>query len=539
MVGAVKSLLVTCFIFSTNAVGIAQTVSPLSEGQTGVPAWMENWSPLTVRGDLPREIATAQVSTMALLFPAARIGLFWTAGNPSASLTDIADNYSEVSAGKRTVMGTYRRPLDPNSASTARLSGFGWQTRPSQSSVIGGVTLERETQNPSSLSDINKPYASTPFILTDSTTSAVQQTRVRLEGANGWQLKHWALGLSVGYDTRQATSLNASFVRRNRQITPAGSVGISRFLRNQRLQVGARAVWSRTEETVNLNEVGGEGLLTLLQGYGEVSPTEIQNNFYRRISNEVRGAGLGLASRTGNTRWVVLLDRFHRRERTTSEQRDDPDTDLWATQSTVVGAAAQRGLFRDQGLMTIELKSERVDGSSAQVHPGRSGFNSHESETRGTLEIRASPSTWLGLVRFSFAATDRARIDSTASIRTDIHGTSPALNVEIGNKVRGNIGLFVGYSVLTYSGGGTIPAAISQSPLYQKVFAPELDMATTGALSQAVRVAGRWRKTNRARLSLTGAFSTTSGRKDGGTLAPMGNRRTADVRFSVELLQGH
>src|ERR1019366_6815630 len=201
-------LLAVAFRHST-ASGQSLGVSP---GQD-VPSWLQTWSPLTIQGDLPRTLPSASVAMPSLLMPAPKVGLFWSAANPAAIPWDVNDSLVDMTAAHSAQSGTYRRPLDPQGAQLSQLSGTGWQPVGTRGALVGRVIFDRNTNNGGTRSDVNDPYGSTPFVLTDTSTSAVRQSRARLEGAGGWRLGNWGIGTALGYDTQNSATVGAPFAR--------------------------------------------------------------------------------------------------------------------------------------------------------------------------------------------------------------------------------------------------------------------------------------------------------------------------------------
>lgn len=139
-----------------------------------LPGWLERWSPLTTAGDLPRRLPSASALMPHLLLPVPGTGLFWTGGNPGALPWDVTDRRGDLSASVAGEDGDYRRPLDPASSTVTRFGGMAWQPIAPRAAVIGRVLFDRTEHDPSSTNVMNDPYASSPFVITDTTRSPMR-----------------------------------------------------------------------------------------------------------------------------------------------------------------------------------------------------------------------------------------------------------------------------------------------------------------------------------------------------------------------------
>jgi hypothetical protein len=491
--------------------GTTETASSQSLGIVpgrDFPDWLESWSPLYSQGDLPRRLASASTATPALLLPVAKVGLFWSSGNPAALPWDVDDQRSDIAVVRATQDGAFRRPLDPPASSLTQFYGMGWQPVPTHGAVVGRALFDRNVQDPGSVSDVNEPYASTPFVMTDTSTAAMRQTRAHLEGAGGWRVGQWGFGLALGYDTRNTTTVSSPFARRNRAVTPAGTVGIVRALNDGRLQVGVRGSWRGGEQVVNLFEFAQEGYVYLLEGYREVPGGDIARSFYRRMTEEMRSGGASVGGKARNVTWVAFADGAHFRQRLTSvQQQDDPPTDLWATTGGSGGAAIQLPLFRKRAMLTVNGRFATLTGHAEQVLPPRAGFNAHERVVDIHSELRLSPiADWAAVASASFLSEHRERNDSIAKLSTIVDGVTPAVSVEVGRRLVRDFTIIGGYAIARYSASGTIPSAALRGAVYRRVFAPELAIATSGATSQALTVAAHWQPRSATGVWVAGRY---------------------------------
>ncbi len=503
-----------------------------------LPDWLETWSPLFPQGDLQRKLPSASVAMPLLLLPVAKVGLFWNGGNPAALPLEANDQWSEIAAARSAVDGAYRRPLDPARSTTTQFNAMGWQTVP-RGAVMGKAIFDRNTTNPSSVSEVNEPYGSSPFVVTDTSTAALLQTRASLEGAGGWRVGDWGLGLSLGYDTRNTATESSPFSRRNRAVTSAGTMGAVRTFNDDRFQIGLRGTWSTGRESVSLLELAQEGFLYLLEGYREIRGQDFQLSYQRMMTEEMRSAGLSVGGTAAAIRWVAFADGAHFRQRLTSQQADNPPTDLWATTGGSSGAAAQIPLFSNRVMLTMNGRVAFLNGHAAQVLPSRTGFDAHErvGDIHGEFRLAPTSNGWTGVASVSLQVEHRERNDSIANAITIVDGTTPGVAVEVGRLFAERVLILGGYAIAGYVGSGTIPSASSRGPLYRRVFAPELDIETTAARTQAMSLAARWQPRTATALWLAARYERLSGNSDLATLAPDGSREATMFWLGVTLTQ--
>ena len=502
-----------------------------------VPEWLESWSPLAQQGDLPRRLPSASTATPLLLLPLPRIGLFWSGGNPAALAWDVTDSRADISAVRALQDGELRRPLDPASSALTQLTGMGWQPLPKLGAGIGRVTFGRDVRDPSSVSDLNEPYPSSPFVITDTTVTALRRTRARLEAAGGWRVGGWGLGVALGHDARNTATVAAPFARRNRAVFSAATVGLSRASADGRYQVGARAQLKGGEETVGLSEIAEQGIVFELVGYREVPVRDIQGFYTRRVTREVRSGGIGAAARVGRGQVVVFADATRSRERPTSQQRDNPASDLWATSGGMGGISAQFPLFADRVLFAANGRFTKLSGRAKQVLLSPTGFDADERALEGSVEARYSPATapWMGVAKLSLLSDRRERNDSVAQANTVIQGTTPGAAVELGRRLGVRLLIVGGYAISAYSGSGTIPSAASRGPVYRRLIAPELAIATTGTRAQAFSFAARYAPRESAAVWVAGRSEIFSSDNASGSLVPLGNRTANTIWVGVTL----
>jgi hypothetical protein len=500
------------------------------------PEWLQAWSPLSPQGDLPRHLPSASPATPLLLLPEPRVGLFWSAGNPAGLAWDVTDSRGDASATRALQDGALKRPLDPASSSLTQFNGMGWQPLPARGAGIGRVTFSRDVRDPSSMSDVNEPYPSSPFVITDTTSSALRRTRARLEGAGGWRVGNWGFGVAAGHEARNTTTVAAPLARRNRSVNSAATIGVSRSLAHGRVKVGARAQLAGGQETVALTEFAKEGAVAQLEGYQEVPVFGFQVVYGRRVTTEKRSLGLNAAGNLSRGKWVLFADGTHYRERPTSQQQDNPATDLWATTGGSGGAAIQFPLDGERALFTATGKFTKLSGDAEQVSPLRSGFHADERSFDGTTELRMRPNrNWTGVLSVSLLAEHRERNDSIAKAKTSVDGLTPGVQVEVGRFLLQRLMISGGYAIAVYTASGTIPSLSTRGPVYRQLIAPELDIETTGSRAQSFSLVARYDAGHGSAVWIAGRGERLSSNAPAGTLVPLGQRTGKTVWVGVTL----
>jgi hypothetical protein len=505
-----------------------------------LPQWLFTWSPLNDVGTLPRRLPAASEGGPSLLHPVERVGVFWSGANPAALPWEVKDASSDLFAVRAGESGEYRRPLDPGATRVTRGGGMGWQPLGARGAVVGSVLFDRTIKDPGPISNVSDPYSSTPLVVVDTTTPALRVTRARLEGAGGWRLGDWGVGLSLGYDTRRTATVAAPLVRLQRAVLPAGSAGVVRDLADGRLQLGVRAGWQGGEETVSLAPVGATGEMWQLVGYAEVPRIFIGPAVVRRISRRARSIGVGAAGFAASARWYAFAETERRHERESGVGSQDPPQDKWDTDGRTVGAALQLPLRTERAVLTLSGRIRSVRGA-AELHPARTGFSSDETEASGSGEVRfgTASDAWSSVVRASVLRDRRERSDSAADLRSEIAGITPGVAVEVGRRVSPRLLVIGGYALARYAGTGTIPLASAQGPIFQRVFAPELDIATSNILAQAFTGGLRWQMQPGRQLWVSATAEQLRSQQTDRFFAPGGRRNTHSVSMGVTLTPAH
>jgi hypothetical protein len=525
---------------ATAQVGTAQSLG-LAQGRD-LPAWMTAWSPVDSHADLPRLLPSAGDALPLLLLPTPKVGLFWLAGNPGALPAEVGEEYSSFMAARSAQSGGYRRALDPGGADLTQVSALSWKPVGRRAGAIGRIVVDQELLDPGTYADQAQPYASNPFVVTDTAQSPMRRIRARLEGAAGARVGSWGLGASLGYETRDNYTREATFLRFDRQVTPAVALGITRALGDSGLTLGVHGRWAGGAETLDLLQYGDlPGRVYQLTGYEDVPARDVQSYHRRMESDEVSGGG-GASGSLAGARWVVFGEAARYRQGLWGQQfTDRPGKDRWEAHVWSVGAAAQRAL-RSQWLVTVQGRYTALNGHGYLLTDSSEViFRAREHSLIGSAEVRLLPTAdgWTGAAVFSVVNDRRERTDTVAGISTDLQTLTPGIAVEAGRMVLKRLFVSAGLAYASYLVRGAIPEPLARGPAYQTMIAPEIEVEATPAAVTALSLSLRWQVRNGTALWLSARSEslapTTSGLQRASGLRPDGSRTAQYVAFGISL----
>lgn len=504
-----------------------------------LPRWLTQWSPLTEIGSIRRGLPTAGRAMPSLFLPTPEVGLLWTAGNPAGLAWDVQGSRAELLAGSGAESGGYRLPLEPGREEELRAAGRGWQRLGDSGAGIGAATVSRSLLAPSTEADLLDPYASPRLIPIDTTLADLRRTQARLEAAAGWQLGQWGVGLGLGYDTRISETDQSPLVRRTRAVQPAVSAGVARRAVGP-LTLGLHSTWQGGEEVVTLTSVGAEGFAYPLEGYREVPGSVIGvSGLYRRIGRNATRHSLSVVADGGRIRWTGYAALAQRVDRYAGVLANDPPTEDWTARGPELGFALQTTLLRGRGVFTAEARFRGVDGEASLLGPRGSGLTTSEWRAEGGAELRLQPADaeWGAVLRFDAFYEDRIVEDSAAALRSHLRGAAPTVSAELLRPLRGGLQLLGGVALSRFTSTGEIPNAAAYGPLFQRVFAPELDILTSAMSLWAVHAALRWQRTDGTVVWLsarTERLTPVTPARDR-AFAPTGSRSGTAVALGVVL----
>ena len=502
-----------------------------------MPSWLVGWSALNPRADLPRRLPGSGTALPTLLWSEPQISLFWTAANPAGLANPGLQARTDFIAARARERGTYRRPLDPGGRSLEQLMAQSWAPLAANFNVLGRVLIDRENADPGTLAEDAEPYASSPFATADTTASATHLTRARLEGAAGWRLRHWSLGLTLGYEARDRETIVAPLVRRSGRSGSGVVFGLSRGLGSVR--IGVHGGFRNHNETIDVFQKTGPGEVIQLEGYrdGPIIGVNAQNSYYRRIDGNEPWGGVGIEHQ-GRTRWLLFADRSRLAEQRTRQQQDAPALDRWRATGWSVGAAASRRIGGSLATVQATVRSLHGAGSLAL---DTVGFKVTADERSVLIEAelrrKAEPSQWAGVVGVTWWYQDRHRANSLPDLSANVKSATPTLWGELGLPISGSARVIVGGSFSRYGAIAKIPNPQSRSVFYQRFLAPELDLAARAATPFSFRLGFKYRLTGRTDAWLAGRIEELrpSGSAGPTQFGPSGTRSAASLVVGVSV----
>jgi hypothetical protein len=513
--------------------GWAQPVSA-QEPAGGGDGWWRQWSPLAPMGDLVRWTAPTPVFPLVTVAPAPRVGLAWTAGNPAALTRDAADGHTEFRTATREERGGYRRPLDPGQTSSFLGSATGWRPVGDAGGVSGGVTIERAALAGGAYAALDEPHGMTPHSLADSSGTDLGRTLARLEGAGGWRLGGWGLGLGLGYQSWD-TRTGVSQVPRFRYGSRAGaSVGVTRDLASGRATVGAHARWRSEVHRLTLFTRLAETTVFRFEGYGEPTRAHIGHRavpgYSRRIHREGMAAALSAEVRVAGVRGVAFGEASSLDERQFERLNvNDPPTDDWNTRGRAAGIAAEAGSPEGGPQIVAMLRWSSVSGEAMRAGLEEEGvlFEADESVLDGALHLRFEPGAgWKTGAHLSIVREDRTRIDRLARVRSSVQAWRPALAVEAARNLNDRFTLGAGAGLAWYTPSGGIPDPSHRGERYRAWIGPELAYLATPSRTLAGVGSLRWLRPGGQALSLEARYDQAAARDHSPILplTPSGSR---------------
>jgi len=526
-VGRALNPIATITALATASLGARLLAAQATAALEGAgPAWLETWSPLQPRADLPRRLPAVGFMPGSLVLPP-RVGLFWTAGNPAALRDELADSRTEFAIAWDRQQGAWHRPLDPPQTSLRQASGMGWKPLDPNLALLGRVLLDQQGFQPGSRADMVEPYSSSPFVTLDTSTTPTRRTTVRLEGVAGLHLSGWGLGLALGYEARDHQTIEAPLVRRTRQVVPAAAIGLTRHLGPLRL--GPYARWRRRAETIFLIERAGDGVAIQLEGLREVRPLDIVSYYYRRVEEDAPSAGWSVAGPLAGGNWALYAERASLRQRLTSQEVNHPAQDTWTAAAWSAGGAYEHPAGQ-RSLVTLQTRYTALhgDGDLALDSNGVI-FQATEREWTSSAELRLLPDTrgWALMAGIQVRWETRLRDALTVPIAARITALTNSVVVEAGRALSGTLLASGTAGYAYYSSSAAFPAPTALGQIYRTYILPEYDLASRPAQAWLAAINLRWAANARTWLWTEVSAEQVAPARPGPTsFGPEGSRRT-------------
>jgi hypothetical protein len=488
---------------------VAQTAGLGDENP--LPAWLETWSPLGARADLPRYLPHTDAIPSSLLLPAPRVGLFWTAGNPAGLRDELADRRTDFAFDFRHESGALRRPLDPPAGSLRQASGMGWAPVDDRLALLGRFVAGEDRFDPGAHADMVEAYPTSPFVSLDTSSTPTRSTRAALEGALSLRLGAWGLGLTAGYEGLNHETIAAGFIREGRQTLPGATIGLTR--RIGAVRFGPYARWRNRTETLYLIVREAGGLVIEGEGLREVTPFTPIGYYYRRVEEDIPTAGWSVAGPLAGGHWAVYAERSWLRERLTRQEANNPAEDTWNADAWDGGAAFQRALG-PHGLFTLEGHYTTLTGAGDLALDTLGViFQASEDAFLGTAEVRVQPDT-VGLalaVGVQVRLEHRVRNALTVPIAGQVTGLTEGVSLELGWVFSPKLFLGATLASAVYSANSAFPKPLALGEVYRDYWFGDFDLAARTSEPWLGALAARWTASARTSLwiSLTGETLST------------------------------
>ncbi|HJR16899.1 MAG TPA: hypothetical protein VJ808_08620, partial [Gemmatimonadales bacterium] len=429
-----------------------------------------------------------------------------TAGNPGGVADGIRDSRSDFMFTWSRQRGEYRRPLDPGATRLLQGQVQGWKGFSPTFSMLGRVVFDQERFDPGTRANASAPFGSSPFVTVDTSGTGFRRTRAVLEGATGWKVGGWGLGVTLGFQARDHTTILSGVVRRVRLATPGVVLGAIRRLGS--VEVGIQGRYRHQAEEIRVFQRSAATWVYQLSGYREVEPIAAQPPYYRRREENSSALGLSLAGKFGKTSWTLLAEGTRLREGLWRQQVNDPAQDRWNAKGWRAKAGLQRALGA-RGLVSLHANIISLTGDG-DLSTDSAGvvFAADESAWDIEAELRLLPVDrgWTGTAVLGLAHESRERRDvgGNSPIGTTVRFVSPSVAVELGRNVGDRFFLASGAALSLYGPTSALPDPNNRGPLYQHYFAPELDLYSSRATPVAFSLMLQYRTGRSATLWLSG-----------------------------------
>jgi len=446
-------------------------------------AWLGAWSPLRPVSDRARGLLRAPHAVGLFDAPPPVLGGSTLVGNPGAIVYDFdagraPARYSELIVRRATESGAFRRPLDASDPAVGQVSGQGWAPVGRSGVAMGRFVLDRESLGTSSFTARVYPYASSPFVMTDSVRPPTQRTRARLEGALSLRVLGTGVGLAAGVESREHNTIDFPLRRSGRNAFPAATVGVDRGLPWANLRLGAYYRWQEPNETNVLNPRPLPTVIYQLQGYDEPFAIPVQGssaNIFTR--NEQRATARGATAEA--TLWGTRVVLAHERGARADDQTLAPFSttraiERWRARGNETSMQAGRALGGSWRALLLARQATQ-DGEGRRSDLTGVAFAGTDVEQVVEADLRWTPQgRWQAGARGGVLRTTARFDDFAALAMSDITSAASFVSVEAARRWS-RVAVAVGGSYASRVAlDGVLPPAGERAETYQRVLAPAI-----------------------------------------------------------------
>lgn len=516
----------------------AQTTAD-AMAQRSVSPWLTAWSPFARLADLPQTLPASVTPPDLLGAPIPRVGLWWTAGIPAAMPFEVSERRSIFRATGGGTSGPYRRALDPDDVTVVQTSVLAWSPIATSGGAAAAVLVDEERAGAMPFASTVLPYASDPFVVTDTTVPKRRRVRARVEGAFAWRVGPVGAGVAAGIEESDERTVDSRFPHLGRTSTPAVRAGLT-YAPLLAFRVGAYGRWIAGSETMTLQPRTAAGLVFLLAGYHDPDSTAVAQlgGFFRRSQRSARSGGLAAAGSVLGTEWVLVAERAVRDNRHFSQRLSNAPSDRWDANGWTIEAAAQRR-FGGTILVTAQGQWATLDGEGRLADLEGVILRAQESALVLSGEVRYAPagSDWVVTAAGALSRVHRDRYDFIVEVGSDLVEWTPSGALAFARRI-GRTSVAVGASGAAYSAVGSIPDASQMGPVYQRLVASGMTVAATQARPLVFTLSLGHRLGTGTSLLLDGYYEglARSGPPSGLGFLPEGDRTTWSASARVVLV---
>lgn len=502
--------LVVALVLAGIPAGPGAAQEPGADG-SDAPDWARRWSPLRSIAALPGSLpGVREILSDPVLWGAPRVGVFWTAGNPGALPFELEDRLASFSSASTEADGGYRRPLDPARVESLEGRAFGWKPFGATGAAIGGASVMRTTAY-GALSDFDRPYHGSPYVVLDTAGSDLGRTESVLEGAAGWRIGPVGVGLAVGYRAQKTQTIEAPVPRILSAADPGAAAGLV-WQVSPALRLGLHGRWRAHAERVLLVSVAAPSRIYLLQGYTEPPPQDLVGSHYtRRLDRDGLAFGLSAGGRAAGTDWAAFVESGSQEERQHSRSENDPPVDSWTTDGLTVGAGLQRPLGPAADL-TLAGRYSTLAGEAARADlPDTVTFVADDVAAHGSAELRFRGIAAVALIgRLDVRYEDHSRSDQIEGVRLESSSWNTSAGVLAVWTPHPALEAFGGAGIVRYGAGGSMPDPTEIGPAFERFVAPDLALMISDAEGYAASAGLIWHGLPGGFVSARGSWQSVS-----------------------------
>ncbi len=518
----------------------APPASSLAAQGATPPAALDPWSPLVPVGDLVHELPGLHHFPALLTEPAPRSGLHWTVGNPAGLAFELTAPRQEFRMGRTRSEGDYRRPLDPARVDGLGFGGNAWQPLDGTGGLVGRIAVARNAMD-DAFANTAFPYTSSPHTVMDTSGTALGQSVARIEGAGGWRIGRWGLGLSAGYETLDTRTRAAPIARHFRYTRPAATAGVARDLGATR--IGLHARWQGGSQTTQLAPRQGIGTVRAyrIRAFDAPRMIELDQGFFTQVARRrATAVGVSAAGAAGPLAWTAYAETAALRENQAISMENDPPLDTWVARGGAGGLALAMTLAEGRLELFGDARFQWLSGEAGRADLDDIAAVYEAAETRALTraELRYLPGAgWTAAVRLTAERTARDRQDHVVRLAFDHVGWSAGAAVEVARDLTDRLALAGAVGGARFTPMGSLPNPEAAGPALRRYVSPELMLAGTPSTALGASLTGLWRRRAGGGIWIRGRYDTSSPEMAGSRLplAPEGDRSGWGLELGMRL----